>query len=647
MIENKRILLVDVNRDIHDDFRKVLCAAAGADRGDLDDLELGLFGSVDSPIPAPGAHLRYEVDSAYQGEQALDMVRTAQAEGRPYAMAFMDVRMPPGWDGIQTIARIWIEFPYTEIVICTAFSDYSWEDIIAKLGSTDHLLFLTKPFDSTSVKQMALTLTKKWSLGEEARSYVARLERDVKDRTFQLEGLLEEVKKKNLELEYVSLHDSLTDLPNRALFSDRLQYSANCAARDNQKFGVLVLDLDRFKEVNDVRGHRVGDLVLCEVARRLLGVLRDSDTVARMGGDEFAVILHNVDKEACMHVAKKIGHAMEPAIMIEQTSIAIGASVGIAMYPDHGENEVDLLKSADVAMYDAKRAGTGFSVFDSEENTRRTNRLKLIADLDDAINYRGLSLHYQPIIDLKTNQVRGVEALCRWIHPAHGFIPPDDFIALAEQKGLIQALTLWVLDTALAQCAAWHVQGLQISMAVNLSARNFLDPELPHKVENYLKKWQVPAQWLCLEITESMTMTDPARALEIIRTIDAMGVKISIDDFGTGYSSLAYLKKLQVDELKIDRSFVLVMDKDPDNQIIVRSTIDLAHSLGMSVVAEGIETESVMKMLASYGCDKVQGYYLCKPKPAEDVTRWLQESQWGLGTGDAVARRVLLAVPGE
>ena len=631
MIENKRILLVDDNRDIHEDFRKVLCAAAGADNGDLDDLELGLFGGADSPIPAPSDHIKYEVDSAYQGEQALDMVRKAHAEGRPYAMAFMDVRMPPGWDGIQTIARIWIEFPYTEIVICTAFSDYSWEDIVAKLGSTDRLLFLTKPFDSTSVKQMALTLTKKWCLGEAARGYVARLERDVKDRTIQLESLLEEVKKKNLELEYVSMHDGLTDLPNRALFSDRLQYSTNCAARDNQKFGVLVLDLDRFKEVNDVRGHHVGDHVLREVGTRLRDVLRDSDTVARMGGDEFAVILHNAGKEACMHVAKKIGHVMEPAIVVDSASIVIAASVGIALYPDHGEDEIELLKSADVAMYDAKRAGTGFSIFDSEENTRRTNRLKLIADLDDAITHSRLSLYFQPIVDLKTNQVRGVEALCRWIHHERGFIPPDDFIVLAEQKGLIQALTLWVLDTALAQCAAWHAQGLQITMSVNLSTRNFLDPELPSKVEGYLKKWQVPAEWLCLEITESMTMSDPARALEIIRVIDAMGVKISIDDFGTGYSSLAYLKKLQVDELKIDRSFVLEMDKDQDNQMIVRSTIDLAHSLGMLVVAEGIETETIMKMLNGYGCDKVQGYFLCKPKPADDVTRWLQESQWGLG----------------
>lgn len=631
MIENKRILLVDDNRDIHDDFRKVLCAQTSADHGDLDDLELGLFGSADSPIPAPAAHIKYEVDSAYQGEEALEMVRKAHAEGRPYAMAFMDVRMPPGWDGIQTIARIWIEFPYTEIVICTAYSDYSWEEIVAKLGSTDHLLFLTKPFDATSVKQMALTLTKKWILGEEARNYVERLERDVKERTFQLEGLLEEVKKKNIELEYVSLHDGLTSLPNRALFSDRLQYSVNCASRDNQKFGVLVLDLDRFKEVNDVHGHPVGDLVLCEVGRRLRRALRGSDTVARIGGDEFAVILHNVDKEGCMHAAKKISHAMEPAFVIENATFTIGASVGIAMYPEHGENEIDLLKSADVAMYEAKRSGTGFSVFDTEENTRRTNRLKLIADLDDAITHNRLTLYYQPIIDLKTDQVRGVEALCRWIHPERGFIPPDDFIILAEQKGLIQALTLWVLDTALAQCAEWHRQGMQIGMAVNLSARNFLDPNLPDKVANYLKKWQVPAQWLCLEITESMTMSDPPRALEIIRTIDAMGVKISIDDFGTGYSSLAYLKKLQVDELKIDRSFVLDMDKEQDNQMIVRSTIDLAHSLGLSVVAEGIETESIMKILSNYGCDMVQGYYLCKPKPAEDIARWFQESPWSLG----------------
>ena len=628
MIENRRILLVDDNRDIHDDFRKVLCGTTSVDSSDLDNLELGLFGDTNSSIPAQNGQVRYEIDSAYQGEEALAMARKAQGEGRPYAMAFMDVRMPPGWDGIQTIARIWVEFPYIEMVICTAFSDYSWEEIIAKLGSTDHLLFLTKPFDSTSVKQMALTLTKKWSLGEEARSYVGRLEAEVRDRTAQLENLLEEVKRKNLELEHISLHDALTTLPNRVLFSDRLQYSTHCATRDNQKFGVLVLDLDRFKEINDVRGHPVGDHVLQVVGKRLRAVLRDSDTVARMGGDEFAVIVHNSDKEACMHVARKIGHVMEPAILVDDASIIIAASIGIAMYPEHGDTEVELLKNADAAMYDAKRAGTGFALFDFEESTRRNNRLKLITDLDAAIAQGGLSLHYQPVVDLKANRVRGVEALCRWIHPEHGFIPPDDFIVLAEQKGLIQALTLWVLDTALAQCSAWHAQGLELSMAVNLSARNFLDPELPTKVECYLKKWQVPAHWLVLEITESMTMSDPARALEIIRTIDAMGVKISIDDFGTGYSSLAYLKKLPVDELKIDRSFVLDLDKDQDNQVIVQSTINLAHSLGLSVVAEGIESESVMRMLSGYGCDRVQGYYLCKPKPAEDVLRWLQESQW-------------------
>ena len=628
MNENRRILLVDDNRDIHDDFRKVLCGSTGVDNRDLDNLELGLFGDASSSIPAKNGHVKYEVDSAYQGDEALEMMRKADSEGRPYAMAFMDVRMPPGWDGIRTIASIWVEFPYTEIVICTAFSDYSWEEIIAKLGNTDHLLFLTKPFDSTSVKQMALSLTKKWSLSEEARSYVERLEVEVRDRTVQLENLLEEVKRKNLELEYISLHDALTTLPNRALFTDRLQYSIHCATRDHQKFGVLVLDLDRFKEVNDMRGHPVGDHLLQAVGKRLREVLRESDTVARMGGDEFAVIVHNSDKEGCMHVAKKIGRVMEPGIQTDNASIIIAASIGIAIYPDHGDTEVELMKNADAAMYGAKRAGTGFALFDFEESARRNSRLKLITDLDAAITQGGLSLHYQPIVDLKSNRVRGVEALCRWIHPEHGFIPPDNFIVLAEQKGLIQALTLWVLDTALAQCSDWHAQGLEISMAVNLSTRNFLDPELPIKVERYLKKWQVPARWLVLEITESMTMSDPARALEVIRTIDAMGVKISIDDFGTGYSSLAYLKKLPVDELKIDRSFVLDLDKDQDNQVIVQSTINLAHSLGLSVVAEGIESEHVMKMLSGYGCDQVQGYYLCRPKPAEDVLRWLRESQW-------------------
>lgn len=622
-----RILICDDNLAIHEDYRKVLTPVRRANETELAEIERSLFGEA-SAIASIETAIQYVLESAYQGEQALDMVRKADASGHPYAMVFMDVRMPPGWDGVQTIARIWQEFPYTEMVICTAYSDYSWDEIVEKLGRSDRLLFISKPFDTTSIRQMALTLTKKWQLGQQARSYVARLEQEVKERTYQLQELLEEVKRKNRELQRVALHDSLTELPNRALFNDRLQYSISRATRDKQQFAVMIMDLDRFKEINDVQGHLIGDRVLREVAQRLTVALADNGTVARLGGDEFALIVHAVDREACCSIANNIQTALSPPIVTESASLTIGSSIGIALYPEHGEDDITLLRNADVAMYQAKQAGIGFVMFDIEESNRRSSRLRLIRDLDITIQDQKLTLHYQPIIDIGNKTLLRVEALARWMHPERGFISPDDFIALAEHNGLIVPLTIWVIDTALAQLAQWHQSGHRFGLAVNLSTRNFLDPRLPEKVDAALQHWKIDPHWLSLEVTESITMSDPDRAMEIIHRIDDLGVKISIDDFGTGYSSLAYLKRLPVDEIKIDRSFVVDMDTDHDNAIIVKSTLELAHTLGLKVVAEGIETERVLHMLEALKCDMAQGYFISKPKPSDELTRWLEVSNW-------------------
>lgn len=627
MDQKPRILICDDNLAIHEDYRKVLTPVRRANETELAEIERSLFGET-SAIASIETAIQYVLESAYQGEQALDMVRKADASGHPYAMVFMDVRMPPGWDGIQTIARIWKEFPYTEMVICTAYSDYSWDEIVEKLGRSDRLLFISKPFDTTSIRQMALTLTKKWQLGQQARSYVARLEQEVKERTYQLQELLEEVKRKNRELQRVALHDSLTELPNRALFNDRLQYSISRATRDKQQFAVMIMDLDRFKEINDVQGHLIGDRVLREVAQRLTVALADNGTVARLGGDEFALIVHAVDREACCRIANNIQTALSPPIVTESASLTIGSSIGIALYPEHGEDDITLLRNADVAMYQAKQAGIGFVMFDIEESKRRSSRLRLIRDLDITIQDQKLTLHYQPIIDIGNKTLLRVEALARWMHPERGFISPDDFIALAEHNGLIVPLTIWVIDTALAQLAQWHQSGHRFGLAVNLSTRNFLDPRLPEKVDAALQHWKIDPHWLSLEVTESITMSDPDRAMEIIRRIDDLGVKISIDDFGTGYSSLAYLKRLPVDEIKIDRSFVVDMDTDHDNAIIVKSTLELAHTLGLKVVAEGIETERVLHMLEALKCDMAQGYFISKPKPSDELTRWLEVSNW-------------------
>jgi len=635
---NNRILIVDDNTSIHEDFKKILCSATTDLDAELDDLESDLFGD-DNENNQKNQLREYIVDSAFQGQEALEKVRDADASNQPYALIFMDVRMPPGWDGIETICRIWMEFPFIEMVICTAYSDYSWDEITHKLGATDKLLFLTKPFDFIEVKQMALTLIKKWNLGQQARGYVANLEHDVKERTLQLEDILAELEDKNQqlqltnkELEKAALYDNLTELPNRALFKDRLIQNIKIANRDNHTFAVLLLDVDSFKQINDTHGHYAGDTVLQVIGQRLFDVLRNSDTIARLGGDEFAIILHAVSSDVAIKVAEKALKAIEPPIIINSPNVSImtGVSIGIAIYPEHGEDQDTLLKNADMAMYDAKFSGAGYSLFSALEESERTNRLKLVNDLSDAINNDNddLCLFYQPVIDFYTKRVCGVEALSRWRHPTYGNIPPDQFIPLAEQKGLIQPLTIRVLKTAIAQCAQWNRQGINIAVSVNLSTRNFLDPLIATTLKQLLNDYNVNPSSIKLEITESMTITDPDKALGIIEGLKAIGIEMSIDDFGTGYSSLAYLKKLPVDELKIDRMFVDDMNNDKDTRAIVQSTIELAHILGLYVVAEGVETLEVLNLLRDMGCDKAQGYYMCKPLPTNEVTDWLLASEW-------------------
>jgi len=636
MNKNTRILIVDDNKAIHEDFRKVLCSKYNVLNNEVNDLEDELFGGDNSDNTANDSlNIDYEVDSAYQGEEALAMIKKAEEEGRPYSLTFMDVRMPPGWDGVETISRIWLKFPYIEMVLCTAYSDYTWDKIVNKLGTTDKLLFLRKPFDAIAVQQMTLTLVKKWNLGEHARNYVKKLEKEVNDRTIQLKSLLEQLERinqnlmdSNNDLQHIALHDSLTKLPNRALFNDRLEHSIEIAERDNEELAVFIIDVDKFKEINDCNGHLTGDAVLVEIGARLSSTLRDSDTVARLGGDEFALILPNISDNLSELLAEKITESFKTPVIFANQSINVSISIGIALYPAQGQTTDTLLKHADSAMYNAKEHSKGYAKFNSDEDSKRQDKIRLVTDLTQAIENNELHLNYQPIVDLKTKRIIGVEALSRWQHAERGLIPPDIFIPLAEKKGLIQKLTLWVFDHAFKQCAAWHNAGAMLTMSINLSPRNFLDPELPNKIMSALSKYQLHPQWVRLEITENMAMSQPEKAFEIITKLKNLGLDISIDDFGTGYSSLSYLKKLPATEIKIDKSFVLTMDKDHDNKVIVTSTINLAHDLGLDVVAEGVENNDTLKLLQELGCNRAQGYYMCKPKNAEEISRWIFESEW-------------------
>ncbi len=426
------------------------------------------------------------------------------------------------------------------------------------------------------------------------------------------------------EKEHQALHDVLTSLANRALFHDRLKQALRIAERENHGVSVMIMDLDRFKEINDTLGHQSGDTVLKEVARRLHQTVRETDTIARLGGDEFAVLLPNVpDPAVSLNVADKIRHTLNQAFMVHGLTLDIRASIGIASYPDHGKDVETLIQRADIAMYLAKSAKTEVEVYTSERDQYSPSRLALVSEMREAIDQKEFILHYQPKVNLKTGECGGVEALLRWDHPLRETIGPDEFIPLAEHTGLIEPLTRHVLDTALQQSAEWRKEKLNMPIAVNLSARSLLDENFPEHVAEALKRWQVAPSSLQFEITESTLVSDPKRALGVISRLTNLGVQFSIDDFGTGYSSLSHLRRLPLRELKIDKSFVMNMTNDENDHVIVRSTIDLGRNLGLQVVAEGVESVEVWEKLSELGCDYAQGYYLSRPVPADGLAQWM------------------------
>jgi diguanylate cyclase (GGDEF)-like protein len=425
-------------------------------------------------------------------------------------------------------------------------------------------------------------------------------------------------------LRHQALHDTLTDLPNRTLFRESLQQAILNAQRYKKPLALLLLDLDRFREINDTFGHHWGDTLLRQVGARLHGALRKSDPIARLGGDEFAVLLPNTgDMNGAIRAATRIMNVLEHTFVVEGHTLNVGASIGIALCPEHGEDADTLLRRADIAMYAAKRAHGGFAFYQPEQDDHTLDRLLLAGELRHAIENDQLVLHYQPKASFATGCVSHVEALVRWNHPQRGLVPPDQFIPLAEQTGLIRPLFLWVLNDALRQCAVWRQEGIGLHVAVNLSMRNLQDPCLPDTLVNLLSRWNLEPTWVELEITESTLAADPERAMKILTRFSTLGMRIAIDDFGTGYSSLAYLKRLPVDEIKIDKSFVLGMVNDEDDATIVRSTIDLGHNLGLKVVAEGVEDQATWDLLTAWGCDLAQGYFLSRPLPAPDFVAWL------------------------
>jgi len=425
-----------------------------------------------------------------------------------------------------------------------------------------------------------------------------------------------------------SLHDALTGLGNRKLLVERTRSAIRSATVQRLHVALFLIDLDRFKEINDTLGHQVGDVLLDMVGQRLQEVLRPDDIVGRLGGDEFALLVGDLEHaRSALDLAERVRAALAEPFRHDGMSFEIDGSIGIATFPDHGEDFESLLQRADVAMYVAKERSTGVQMYSTDIDRHSPVRLGMLAELRTALADHQLELHYQPKADLRTGDVIGVEALLRWEHPERGQVPPDEFLPLAEQTGLMRHITAFAVDEALGQLATWWEQGLRIQAAVNVCSRDLYDRGFAERLAERIERFDVPPRALMIEVTESVLMADPARAASTLTALAGQGIGVSLDDFGTGYSSLVHLKRLPVSEVKIDRSFVLRMDVNDDDAAIVRSIIDLGGALGLRVVAEGVETQDAWDRLAVYGCDAAQGYYLSRALSAAEMTEWLVQQR--------------------
>lgn len=438
-------------------------------------------------------------------------------------------------------------------------------------------------------------------------------------------------KRQMVMLRHQATHDVLTDLPNRVYLVEQLERAIDAARRTSAPVALLLMDLDRFKEINDTFGHHFGDLLLTQVALRLQNLTRPGDTVARLGGDEFGFVLRDVpDAQTVAGSARKILQSLQQPFAIEGHILEASASIGIVMYPTQGADARTLLRRADVAMYAAKSGQLGYAFHRDDYESRSPDELSLIVEMRSGIERNEFELYYQPKVHIRSGLVTRAEVLIRWNHPTRGLLPPGAFIPVAERTGIIRALTDWIFDHALEQAKKWQANGAPLHLAVNVSAKSLQEQTLPAKIDALLQKWQLDARFLKVEITESSIMADPEHALAILSMLQSLGIRLSIDDFGTGYSSLIHLRQLPIDEIKVDKSFVMGMTGNDADAAIVRTVIDLGHNLGKQVCAEGVEDEATWHLLAGLGCDLAQGYWISRPLKAADMLQWLIDTGWGL-----------------
>ncbi|KAF2407844.1 putative bifunctional diguanylate cyclase/phosphodiesterase [Pseudomonas antarctica] len=612
---NRRILIVDDTASIHADFRKILCADAHGGQT-LDSIEETLFGT------APAVRQTFVLDSAYQGQEALTLVNKALANNTPYALAFIDMRMPPGWDGLETIEQLWNVDPHLQIALCTAYSDYSFEAIEARLKYDDQLLILKKPFDDLEIRQMATALTWKWQLAQDAAIKLIGLERTIEERVQEL-----------LKVSHLLQYDALTELPNSTLLGDRLTQAIAVCRRHGTQLAVMFIGLDRFKRINNALGHPVGDEMLKHVSQSLVATVRESDSVFRYGSDEFVLILNDIKHpQQTQYIAEKLLAAVSTTRYVAGHDLSVTASVGISVYPNDSSNAVALIKKAETAMRAIKDQGPNdFSFFIDDMNLRAQAQQSLESAIRLALQRNEFTLHYQPKLDLNSGQIVGAEALVRWHQPDHGWIYPSAFIPVAEDSGLIVPLSQWVLCQACEQARAWQAAGLpHICISVNISAIDFRQRHFVANLAAILERTGLAPHLLELEITESVLMQNVEDTLNTLRGIKTLGVRLSIDDFGTGYSSLSYLRRFPIDVLKIDQSFIRgLSDNSPDAQL-VGAIISLGKSLDLNIVAEGVETVEQLQFLKDHQCEEGQGFLFSKAVAPDEFAQLLQAGRRSL-----------------
>lgn len=737
---SNRILIIDDNIDIHEDFRKIL----QTQEEHLQELKKALFGEEESRVLLP----EYEIDSAYQGEEGLSFIEQSLKESKPYFIVFVDHRMPPGWNGIETIEKIWKLDPDIQTVICTAYSDYSWQDLIRKLGFSDRLLILKKPFDSIEVRQLTCAMDEKWQLGQQSRYQIDILQSMVDERTSEIRGTLEattdgilvvsqfskildynqnfqniwkdltlnnedmesilsrkepqelisfissniledknvkttlenlifnfeqnnfvdlrlEFRLKNSkivelftrplklkqdvigrvlsfrditeqryfeeQLSFQATHDLLTRLPNRMLLVDRLQQGILQAKRNNTLIAVIFLDLDRFKFVNDSLGHNFGDELLKAVSERLLRCMRDSDTLCRVGGDEFIIMIGGLKEENhSLFTIKKLQETIKEPFVVNGHQLTLSCSMGISFFPKNGQDADDLLKNADAAMYRAKSLGkNNFQFYAEEMNVQMRERLDMEQNLYLAYKLGELLLYYQPIVDAKTQKIARTEALLRWQHPQLGLIPPQKFIGVAEETGLILPIGEWALRTACEQNLYWKKCGLPfLPISLNISSYQVKNIKSIEMILEVLDEMGYDGKFMMLELTENSLMEISDEVKTVFHALQNKGICFLIDDFGKGYSNLNYLMHYPISKIKIDKSFIDNLETNHLDADLIKAIIAMSHSLNKGVVAEGVETEKQYKFLLENHCDEIQGFYFSKPVSAQEYALLLKKGQF-------------------